>query len=277
MDRGVGVRDQNGRVTRMFCALIDVTQRKLHEIELARARDEATESLERQTATAEILKVIACSSDDVQPVFDAIVKSALRLLGWRSAAMLRASGGILHLAALTSTDQAGDKVLRRFYPRPISAAATHGRAFLTRKAVSVPDTEKREAGQEVRRLARARGYRSFIVVPLLRGKEAIGTLSVTRREAGEFSSHQIELLQTFAAQAVIAIENARRFNETKEALEQQKASAEVLGAISSSIADTSPVFERILQSCELFRQQVAGITMLGEDGKLHLQVPRTWT
>jgi signal transduction histidine kinase len=110
-----------------------------------------------------------------------------------------------------------------------------------------------------------------LAVPLMRKKQAIGTISVTRRETGGFSRNQVDLLKTFADQAVIAIENAGLFNESKEALERQKASGEVLGAISGSISDTKPVFDRILQSCEqLFAGRVVGINVVGADGRIHI-------
>src|SRR5262249_33431978 len=116
----------------------------------------------------------------------------------------------------------------------------------------------------------ARGYRSMLIAPMLRDGVAIGTINISRAEPGGFSDHEQALIKTFADQAVIAIENVRLFNETKEALEQQKASAEVLGTISSSIADTKPVFDKILTSCEhLFAGKVIVINLVDEEERIH--------
>ena len=114
------------------------------------------------------------------------------------------------------------------------------------------------------------GIRTVLAMPLMREQRPLGCIILRRRDVRLFSDKQIALLQTFADQAAIAIENVRLFNETKEALEQQKASAEVLGAISSSIADTKPVFDKILASCEqLFEGQLVGVTQV-EDDMVHL-------
>jgi signal transduction histidine kinase len=113
------------------------------------------------------------------------------------------------------------------------------------------------------------GYRAVLSVPMLRDGEAIGLISLSSK--APFTEKQMEVVTSFADQAVIAIENVRLFNETKEALDQQKASADVLGVISSSIADTAPVFEKILDSCQrLFAGRNVGINVVGDDGQIHL-------
>src|SRR5207247_717384 len=115
----------------------------------------------------------------------------------------------------------------------------------------------------MRQAAATRGYRSIAAVPMLREGEPIGAIAVTRKNPGALGAAQIGLLQAFADQAVIAIENVRLFNETKEALEQQKASAEVLSVISSSVEDATPVFDKILKSCvQLFQGRNVGIVQL---------------
>src|SRR5207245_4994332 len=112
---------------------------------------------------------------------------------------------------------------------------------------------------------------AVVVVPLFREGQPFGTILLRREEVRPFSEREIALLRTFGDQAAIALENVRLFNETKEALDQQRASGEVLAAISSSIADTAPVFDKILESCErLFAGKVAGINLIGEDGLLHI-------
>ncbi len=167
--------------------------------------------------------------------------------------------------------------------RPISTKSTSGRAIREVRTIHIPDVNAPEARKQYPErpylLRGAAPYHSLLIVPMVREGVAIGTIIVRRKEKRPFSEEQIKLLETFADQAVIAIENVRLFKELEsrnkdlgESLDQQKASAEVLGAISSSIADTKPVFDRILDSCaRLFGVKHGGITILGEDGMLHLQ------
>ena len=165
--------------------------------------------------------MIAGSPSDVQPVFDAIARGSNRLLDGHSTMVARIHDDALHLVAFTSTTPAGDEALKRSFPADL-ATFPLGSAVLRGEQAAIVDTEQVDDSlSALRELARARGYRSLLSCPLLREREPIGVISVTRREPGPFAAHQVELLQTFADQAVIAIENARLFNETKEALEQQ--------------------------------------------------------
>ena len=255
-------------------------------IQNARLFRETNEALERQTATAEILKVIASSPDDVQPVFEAIANSSNRLIGGFSTAVFRVFDDKLHLVAYTPTNPAADDALKASFPRAL--ADVPSTAPLREGAVvRITDTEdEAQAGAVVRDLARLRGYRSMLFCPLLRGRQLMGMISVTRREPGPFAPHLVELLQTFGDQAVIAIENVRLFNETKEALEQQSASAAVLGVISKSVADAQPVFESICASLQrLLPGADLALGAIEDDGLLHLKVatgesaheaPRFW-
>ena len=119
-------------------------------------------------------------------------------------------------------------------------------------------------------MAQRRGFHAMAAVPMVRDGAVIGLISVTRVEVGELIPRQIELLQTFADQAVIAIENVRLFNETRQALQRQTATAEVLQVISRSVADPQPVFDVILQSCaRLFRSQRMVLLLVGDDTRLH--------
>ncbi len=240
-------------------------------IQNARMFRETNEALERQTGTADILKVIAASPSDVQPVFEAIATSSNRLIGGFSTAVFRIFDDKLHLVAFTPTNAAADEALQASFPMafsdfPLSAPLRDGaivRITDTDDAANVPEM--------MRNLARLRGYRSMLFCPLLRDGRPIGMISVTRKEPGPFAPHLVELLQTFADQAVIAIENVRLFNETKEALEQQRASAEVLGVISSSVANTQPVFSKILESCEsLFDAKQMAVSLVDEHGVVTL-------
>src|SRR5947208_4894219 len=206
-------------------------------IENARLFNETREALERQTATSDILKVIASSPSDVQPVFEAIANSAKRLIGGFSAAVFRFVDDVGHLAAFTPTRPAEDEVWKASFPRRLSDFPPF-EWVRGGEAAQIPDVE---ASPDVRDLGRLRGFRSVLVTPLMSSGVVIGMVSVTRLEPGSFADHHVQLLQTFADQAVIAIENARLFNETREALEQQKATSEVLEVIGNSVADTAPV------------------------------------
>ncbi len=217
-------------------------------IENARLFNETKEALERQTATAEILKVIASSPSDVQPVFEAIATSANRLIGGLSTAVHRFVNDTTHLAAFTRTSPAADAVLQASFPRPPSAFPW-GEQIRRGEIVPITDTDVEWAEQpSLLEVAQVRGFRSLLLVPLLRDGTPIGLISVTRTEPGRFADHHVQLLQTFADQAVIAIENVRLFNETREALERQTATADILKVIASSPSDVQPVFDAIAAS-----------------------------
>jgi GAF domain-containing protein len=238
-------------------------------IENTRLFNETKEALERQTATADILKVIASSPSDVQPVFDAIAASAKRLLGGFSSASWRFVDGMVHLAAITPTTTAADDALRAAFPRPIDEFVAFRLGPLGEPAI-IPDTEDLAHLPIIRERARERGYRSALFVPLMNGGVPIGTLSVTRAEPGAFADHHVQLLQTFADQAVIAIENARLFNETQEALERQTATADILKVIASSPSDVQPVFDTIVHSANRLIGGFSTAVFRYGDGKIHL-------
>jgi len=216
-------------------------------IENARLFNETREALERQTATAEILKVIASSPDDVRPVFAAIADSAKRLLGGFSTTVLRFIGEELHLVAYTPTSAEADAALKTSFPRLLAEFPTFA---LVRDGATVQfaDTEAEHVPAANRELGRLRGFRSVLFTPLMNKGTPIGMISVTRAQPGAFAAHHVQLLQTFADQAVIAIENVRLFNETKEALERQTATADILKVIASSPSNVQPVFDAIATS-----------------------------
>ncbi len=256
--------------------------------ELEARNSKLTTALDQQTATSDILRVISRSQTDVQPVFDTIVRSAKGLLGAFSAMVVQRAGDELHLAALSSVSEAGDARVRQAFPIPIEDAST-ARPILTpilsRQPFVISDAETQpDVGEATREIARARGYRSQLVVPLLREHNAIGVISVTRREAGGFTQDEVALLQTFADQAVIAIENVRLFTELQqknealtqahaqvsEALEQQTATSDILRVISSSPTDVQPVFDAIAKNARrlLHGHTVAVTRLVGKELQL---------
>src|SRR5258706_13698797 len=239
-------------------------------IENTRLFNGTREALERQTATADILKVIASSPSDVQPVFEAIATSANRLIGGYSTAVARFVDGVAYLAAFTPTSPAGDAALQASFPRPLSALPW-GEQMRNGELVHIPDVEVEGAMlPDLREVAHMRGFRSMLRVPLLRDRVPIGFISVTRVEPGMFAAHHVQLLQTFADQAVIAIENTRLFNETKEALERQTATADILKVIASSPSDVEPVFEAIAISANRLIGGHSTAVLRFVDGVSHL-------
>ena len=223
-------------------------------IENTRLFNETKEALERQTATADILKVIASSPSDVQPVFDAIATSAKRLLGGFSATVVRFVGDVLHLVALTPTNPAADEALQASFPMPLAKFSPFE---LVRggETVQFADTESEDVPAVNREMARLRGYRSMVFTPLMSNGTPIGMISVTRKERGSFTAHYVQLLQTFADQAVIAIENVRLFDQVqartedlRKSLQQQTATADVLKVISRSVFDLQTVLDTLVES-----------------------------
>src|SRR5262249_18500590 len=199
--------------------------------------------LKQQTATSEILRVISASPTDVQPVFDTICRSAVQLLGGHGAAVYRFDGDLMHLGANVSPSPEADARLRGAYPQPPDRETVPGRSLLERRVIQVPDTE---IGPSARARERARdfGYRRVLAVPMIRDEDLIGTIGVAGHEPRLYSEREIELLKTFAHQAVIAIENARLFKELgernrelTEALDQQTATREILRVISGAHTD----------------------------------------
>ena len=256
--------------TRDQVALVETfAQQAAIAIDNVRLFNETKEGLEQQTAISEILRAISSSPTDVQPVLDAIADRAVNLCGASAASIHLTDGNVLrHVASMGESPEeaAATAVL------PISRESISGRAVLDRRTIHVHDMlgEALEypVGAEI---SRRLGNRTLLVTPLYREGVPFGALMLRRREVRPFSEREIALLQTFGDQAAIAIENVRLFNETKEALDQQRAAGEVLAAISNSIADTSPVFETILNSCErLFTGKLAVIDLVGDDGLVHL-------
>jgi len=217
-------------------------ERKVEERtrELAAANAELSEALERQTATSEILAVISSSQTDVQPVFDTIVQSAVRLCDGLFCSLFQFDGEMLRPgAAYNYTPEALEELHRVFPARPTRAFGV-GRAILDRVTVLIPDVEA-DPDYRQHALSRAIGWRSGLFVPMLREGVPIGVIMVARAEPGPFSDNKVALLQTFADQAVIAVENVRLFTELQSRTSKLARSVEelqALGEVSRAVSST---------------------------------------
>ncbi|TAJ35680.1 MAG: GAF domain-containing protein [Reyranella sp.] len=232
-------------------------------IENVRLFTELSESLDQQTATAEILRVISQSPTDVQPVFDVVVKAAVRLCGAQDALVVMRDGSEVIFEAHEGP-VGGDRGARW----PLDRENVMGCAIIESRTVHIPDATALRPGEftKTQHGMALYGFKAIVAAPLMREGSAIGALLLRKPESGPFTPRQIELLETFAAQAVIAIENVRLFTELRESLEYQTAISDVLKVMSRSTFDLEPVLQTVVATAaRLCGAQMAGIFQL-EDG-----------
>src|SRR6266568_68916 len=246
----------------------------------AQARNqELTEALEQQTATSEILRVISSSPTDLQPVFDVIVTNAVRLCGSLASCVWRFDGELIHLVAQHNLPPGALEVYRRTYPLPPSKDKLLGQALLDRRPVNIADVltaYRSSVGQ------RELGQRSVLAVPMLREGVAIGVIAASRNEPGLFPEKQVELLKTFADQAVIAIENVRLFEEVQartrelsQSVEELRALGEVSQAVNSTL-DLQAVLSTIVAKAVQLSATEAGAIYTFDESRQEFRLRATY-
>ena len=217
------VRAFSGKQTELLRTFADQAVIAIENVRLFKELDvrnrDLTETLEQQTATAEILRVISSSQTDVQPVFETIAENSLRLCEATFSTVFRFDGQLVHLESLRNISPEGAVAIRAAFPMPLSRAGASARAIMTRSIVHIADVRE-DPDYALQGLAQVAAFRSILSVPMLRDGVPIGTITVAAERTVPFPEKQVALLKTFADQAVIAVENVRLFTEIQEKTQQ---------------------------------------------------------
>jgi class 3 adenylate cyclase/putative methionine-R-sulfoxide reductase with GAF domain len=242
------------------------------ETEVARLTRELREALEQQTAISEVLNVISSSSGELQLVFESMLENAVRICEAKFGILYRCEGDALRTVAMHGAPRPFIEARRRnpiIRPSPDTAL---GRAVATKQPVQIADIldELNHSDARAAQLPKLAGARSVLAVPMVKENELIGATLIYRQEVRPFTDKQIDLAKNFAAQAVIAIENARLLNELRESLEQQTATSEVLKVISNSPGELEPVFQAMLANATRICEAKFGLLFRHEGGASHV-------
>src|SRR5215470_7392601 len=227
------------------------------------------ESLQQQTATADVLKVISSSPGELEPVFQAMLENAVCICEAKFGTLWLREGDAFRAVALHNAPPAYAEARRRellLRPPPDTAL---GRVASTKQVVQIDDIGTHRYDPEWRAAIELGNYRTVVSVPMLKENELVGAISIFRQEVRRFTDKQVDLLRNFAAQAVIAIENTRLLNELRESLQQQTATAEVLRVISSSPGELKPVFESMLANATRICEAKYGVLFRYDDGSFY--------
>jgi two-component system, NtrC family, sensor kinase len=236
-------------------------------IENTRLLSELRESLEQQTATSDVLRVISASPGELEPVFQAMLANATRICEANFGSMALLEGKVLRRVAIHNAPSEFVEFHGKSPVFDATVSATVNQLVTTKQLVHTADLLEKDPGSP---LAKYAGARTLILVPLLKDDELVGVIGIYRQEVRPFTDKQIALVQNFAAQAVIAIENTRLLSELRESLEQQTATSEVLSVISTSPAKLEPVFQAMLENATRICEAKFGTLIRFEDGTVRL-------